>query len=211
MTTEVDHLVIAADSLEQGSAWCERTLGAKPVAGGRHALMGTHNLLLQLSSTAFERVYLEIIAIDPDAPAPGRPRWFGLDERPAGEPTLVQIVARSRMLDMHRFGLVHKGVDPGHPVALSRGDLRWQMLLRPDGQMPAGLPMLIQWGEHHPADTLPASGCALTGVTLHGVAQTHATVLRLKGVKLEPLAPPGWTVRLQCPLGDVDLCSTTLT
>ena len=73
MTTEVDHLVIAADSLEQGSAWCERTLGAKPVAGGRHALMGTHNLLLQLSSTAFERVYLEIIAIDPDAPAPGRP------------------------------------------------------------------------------------------------------------------------------------------
>jgi hypothetical protein len=24
--------------------------------------------------------YLEIIATDPEAPAPGRPRWFGLDQ-----------------------------------------------------------------------------------------------------------------------------------
>jgi glyoxalase-like protein len=39
--------------------------------------MGTHNHLLQLGDT----VYLEIVALDPEADGPGRPRWFGLDDR----------------------------------------------------------------------------------------------------------------------------------
>jgi hypothetical protein len=207
MSTEVDHLVFAADSLEQGADWCKRVLGVEPVAGGRHALMGTHNRLLQLSSPTFAQAYLEIIAIDPEASPPGRPRWFGLDSRPQGEPSLVQVVARSRMLDMHRFGLIHKGIDPGLPVALSRGDLNWQMLLRADGQMPGGLPMLIQWGDHHPADRLPASGCALAGVSLHGVPEAHTKVLGLTGVSLNTEAAHGWTVTLQCPVGMVTLSS----
>lgn len=207
MSTEIDHLVVAADSLEQGADWCKHVFGVEPTAGGRHALMGTHNRLLQLSSPGFARAYLEIIAIDPEAPPPGRPRWFGLDTRPPGEPALVQVVARSRMLDMHRFGLIHRGIDPGLPVALSRGDLHWQMLLRADGQMPSGLPMLIQWGEHHPADHLPASGCALTSVSLNGVPDAQAQVLGLRGVFLDSAADPGWTVTLQCPTGVVTLNS----
>ena len=48
MTIELDHLVIVADSLEQGAAWCASTLGVEPGPGGRHALMGTHNRLLRL-------------------------------------------------------------------------------------------------------------------------------------------------------------------
>jgi hypothetical protein len=69
--TAVDHLVVAAATLEQGVAWCEATLGVTPGPGGRHALMGTHNRLLNLGSAAFPHSYLEIIAIDPEAPAPG--------------------------------------------------------------------------------------------------------------------------------------------
>jgi hypothetical protein len=42
--------------------------------------MGTHNLLVNLASAAFPRAYLEILAIDPDAPAPRRIRWFDLDQ-----------------------------------------------------------------------------------------------------------------------------------
>lgn len=42
--------------------------------------MGTHNLMLRLGDSS----YLEIIAINPAAPAPGRPRWFALD-RLAGD------------------------------------------------------------------------------------------------------------------------------
>ena len=210
MSTEVDHLVIAADSLAQGRAWCERTLGVQPVAGGHHALMGTHNLLLSLSSSRYRRAYLEIIAIDPDAAPPGRPRWFGLDGRPKGEPSLVQIVARSSHLEQQRQALIHLGIDPGSPLALSRGHLHWQMLLRPDGQMPSGFPMLIQWGDQHPADVLPDSGCSLLGVKLCGLGPSEAQALRLQNVELEMATQVNWKVQLNCPLGVVDLCSATL-
>ena len=46
-----------------------------PVRGGKHALFGTHNKLLRLGD-----LYLELIAIDPDAPKPERARWFALDD-----------------------------------------------------------------------------------------------------------------------------------
>lgn len=65
----VDHLVVAAAGLDAGTAWLEAHLGVPLAPGGRHAAMGTHNRLLRLGP----RLYLELIAIDPDAPArPGR-------------------------------------------------------------------------------------------------------------------------------------------
>lgn len=201
MSTEIDHLIVAADTLDAGSAWCEATLGVTPLPGGQHALMGTHNRLLNLSSPAFPACYLEIIAIDPAAPPPGRPRWFGLDQRPSGPPALVHAVARSRLLDMHRWGLINKGIDPGVPVAASRGDLRWQILVRPDGQLPGAAPTLIQWEGPHPADRLPDSGLRLQGVVLDGLAAPAREVLRLRGVKGEPDGPVRWAVTLDTPLG----------
>ncbi|MEO6746946.1 MAG: VOC family protein, partial [Caldimonas sp.] len=96
----LDHLVVAAATLGDGLAWCERTLGHIPQAGGRHAFMGTHNRILSIASARFPRAYLEVIAIDPDGVAPPHPRWFGLDEpalRRALEagPRLIHWVARS--------------------------------------------------------------------------------------------------------------------
>jgi hypothetical protein len=41
--------------------------------------MGTYNHLLQLG----DMVYLEVIALDPDAQPPARARWFGLDNKKA--------------------------------------------------------------------------------------------------------------------------------
>ena len=72
----VDHLVVAAPDLDSGSAWLEAKFGARLAPGGCHAAMGTHNRLLRLGPT----LYLELIAIDPAAPKPGRSRWFGLDD-----------------------------------------------------------------------------------------------------------------------------------
>ncbi|MDQ0821369.1 hypothetical protein QFZ79_003744 [Arthrobacter sp. V4I6] len=43
MNASIDYLVIAADSLEQGAAWCAATFGVQPSGGGKHPLMGTHN------------------------------------------------------------------------------------------------------------------------------------------------------------------------
>ena len=46
----VDHLVVAAATLADGVAWCERTLGVTPGPGGRHPLFGTHNRLLKIEA-----------------------------------------------------------------------------------------------------------------------------------------------------------------
>ena len=50
MRSRIDHLVVAASSLDQGVAWCEATLGVTPGPGGEHPLMGTHNRLLRVAT-----------------------------------------------------------------------------------------------------------------------------------------------------------------
>ena len=74
----LDHIVVAAATLERGEDYVEARLGARPRRGGRHVAMGTHNSLLKLG----DRVYLEVIAIDPEGTTPARPGWFGLDAPP---------------------------------------------------------------------------------------------------------------------------------
>lgn len=214
MKTEVDHLVVAAASLEQGVAWCEATLGVTPEPGGQHPLMGTHNRLVHIASPAFPAAYLEIIAIDPAAAPPQRRRWFGLDEptlqaRIAHAPRLVHMVARSRALDMHRSSLVKLGFDTGLPVAASRetpqGRLAWQILVRDDGALALGgaLPTLIQWEGAHPTDAMPGSGVVLRSLQLGGLPPAARQVLSMAGVG--HAETPALRAVLATPLGEVTL------
>ena len=182
MTThaQIDHLVVAARTLEEGVAWCEATLGVLPGPGGEHALFGTHNRLLRLHSEQAPRAYLEIIAVNPLA-TPTRPagcrRWFDLDD-PALQarlaqhgPQLVHWVASVPDIDGATARLQAIGIERGPAIAASRptpqGLLQWRLSVRDDGQrlFDGALPTLIQWGDTHPADTLPASGLALSGLT----------------------------------------------
>lgn len=187
MAIELDHLVVAAATLAEGVAWCESVLGVTPAPGGRHALMSTHNRLLKLEGQAHPRAYLEIIAIDPDAPSPGRVRWFDLDDavlqsrlRDHG-PQLVHWVARSADLDAALAERAREGHDGGRIVAASRetpdGLLRWRIALRDDGARDLPRPTLIEWGEVHPSDSLPRSGVRLEGIRLAEEAPSLAAVL----------------------------------
>ena len=209
-----DHLVVAASSLDVGSAWCEATLGATPVEGGRHAAMGTHNRLLGLDAVGpYRRMYLEIIAVDPQAPPPARARWFDLD-RPAlrdaiaVRPRLVHWVARCNDLDRAIAAMRAAGHDPGHGVAAERmtahGLLRWRISLRDDGQRPAraAVPLLIEWADAHPCDRLPASGVSVAAVEVGGIG--HDIVERL-GVTAGATGAPPLTVVLATPRGRVEL------
>lgn len=206
--TEMDHVVVVADSLDQGSAWCEATLGATPMAGGQHPLMGTHNRLLSIASEAYPRTYLEIIAIDPEAPLPARARWFGMDDpalqarvREQG-PELVGYVARSGMVDMHRWGLINCRYQPGPILKASRetahGLLQWQIVVADDGRPLAGgaVPTLIQWQGPHPSEHLLASGVALADVTVRGMPDQAAQVLRLRPLARLPWPGPALSVVL---------------
>lgn len=219
MNTRIDHLVVAAASLAQGVAWSEEVLGVTPGPGGQHPLMGTHNRLLKIATPTFEEAYLEIIAIDPEAATPQRVRWFGLDEPErraslAQGPQLIHVVARSPQLDMHRFGLIQTGLQPGEPVQAGRdtpqGPLSWQILVRDDGRLLCGgaLPTLIQWAGRHPTQAMPDSGVTLTALTLRGVPARAREVLRLQGVAVhEAPAAPALTAVLQTPRGEVVLSS----
>lgn len=155
-----DHLVLAAADLDAGAAWLEGRLGVRLAAGGRHVRMGTHNRLLRLG----ERLYLELIAIDPEAAAPGRPRWFALDRLPLARgdrPRLIHWVARSTDI----YGDAAACTEPlGEILAMERGGYRWRITVPDDGHLPgAGLvPSLIQWDVPiHPAASLADAGCAL--------------------------------------------------
>jgi hypothetical protein len=155
-----DHLVLAARDLDRGAAWLEDRLGVALAQGGRHSRMGTHNRLLHLG----ESFYLELIAIDPQAPPPGRPRWFALDRPealPADRPQLIHWVARSD--DILRD--VAASTDAmGEILPMERGGYRWRISVPPDGHLPGDglVPTLIQWDvPFHPASRLPDVGCRL--------------------------------------------------
>ena len=177
---QLDHLVIAAATLAEGAAWCERVFGITPATGGKHAFMGTHNLLFSVASKRFPKAYAEIIAIDPAGAAPAGPRWFGLDA-PAlrlalrDGPQLIHWVARSDDIRATSAAWRRAGIEPGTVTAAERhtanGLLRWQIALRAGGARPLGgaLPTLIEWGEVHPCDALPVSGVQLDGVQLIGL------------------------------------------
>ena len=177
----IDHLVVVADSLEQGAAWCEAELGVVPGPGGSHALMGTHNHLLRVATVDFPQAYLEIIAVDAAAQrqAPLRTRWFDMDDerlRAAVRqaPRLVHWVAQVPDVRSAVRSLDRLGIERGEVLAASRmtarGPLHWEITVRPDGQrlFDGCLPTLIQWGESHPVAWMPDSG-----VTLNGIGITH--------------------------------------
>ena len=74
---KLDHLTVIAPTLIEGVSHVQDCLDLDVPFGTRHDYMGTHNHRLQLGN----RVYLEIVALDPDGTEPGRARWFGLDNQ----------------------------------------------------------------------------------------------------------------------------------
>ncbi len=156
----LDHLAIVCADLQQGVNWAEARLGVPFQSGGQHPRFGTHNRLLGLA----DGLYLEVISPDPDPDAVVTgPRWFGLDHPPQS-PQLGNWICQAENLDKH-------APHAGHAIALSRGDLEWQITVPTDGSLPYGgaFPTLIKWGvgSTHPSATLAPSGLRLTALHVH--------------------------------------------
>ena len=223
LTSQIDHLVVAAASLTEGVQWCEATLGITPGPGGEHPLMGTHNRLILIGSPMFPDTYLELIAIHSGAPcarsAPAR-RWFDLDDPELqahlvkSGPRLVHFVASTARADAGVRALARLGLDRGEVLPASRptpqGLLSWKITVREDGQrlFYGTLPTLIEWGAVHPVQGMPESG-----VVLQSLAARHprAEALRasyeaigLTDVEVT-LGSPNLIATLQTPLGLVTL------
>jgi Glyoxalase-like domain len=205
----VDHLVVAARTLDEGVRWCEATLGIAPGPGGQHPLMGTHNRLFSLSGERFANVFFEIIAIDPAAPPPGRARWFGLDEIDLTHgPRLIHWVARCEAIDDELASLRSAGLDTGQAITATRGSLRWRIAVRDDGRLLAkgACPTLIDWGGiPHPVAAMPASGVVLESLGLRGLP---AAIALPPHVDRLPGARPALEARFATPRGAITLTSS---
>jgi hypothetical protein len=201
----LDHLAVVAGRLDDGVAEMERLLGVPMAGGGKHPLMGTHNRLLGLGD-----LYLEVIATDPEAPHPGRPRWFDMD-RFHGAPRLTNWVAACDDL-AREIALGPIGI--GEAVSLARGEYRWQMAVPQDGRLPfdGAFPALIRWdGTAHPAPALPDHGLRLTRLEI-GHPEAAALQAALDGrlgdprVVIVPAARVTLSAGIDTPSGPRTLC-----
>jgi hypothetical protein len=166
--TKLDHIAVIAPDLASGVAYVQDVLGVAPLPGGAHPRMGTHNHLLRIDRD----VFLEVIAVDPDAPRPSHRRWFGLDDEAA--------VSRNWRMG-NRLGAYVACCDDvartigdradmfGAPERLTRGDLSWTFGVRADGEVPlaGALPYLMDWGERGtPAPSMRDFGLRLLEVVV---------------------------------------------
>lgn len=235
MKTNIDHLVVLAQSLQQGAHWCETTLGIQPVIGGEHAQFGTHNLLFKIATPSQPLAYCEIIAINPRAKGPANPnakRWFDMDDATlqaavAQAPRLVHFVAQTDDILAAKIALKALGIDRGPAMPASRhsrkGTLHWQITVREDGQrlFNGAMPSLIQWGKVDDGEPLrlhPRNSLARSGVSLQGMAIGHPTATKLQaafgaiglnGIPIET-GEANLTATLKTPKGIVQLQSLGL-
>ena len=168
MKNRIDHFAIGAANLEQGVNMLREMLGVEIPRGGKHDMMSTHNCVAQAGNSSF----LEIISIDPEAPAPNRTRWFSLDDPKTQSRLAVKAgplcwVVGTDDLD----GIVAASpVDLGEIVTFTRGDRSWRLTIPEDGSLPenALLPAFIEWSEGpHPSTGMQDPGIRLKQINLH--------------------------------------------
>jgi hypothetical protein len=214
-SAELDHIILATASLEQGEKFISSKLGVQPSPGGYHPDQGTHNSLLKLDQDR----YLEIIAINPEGKKPEHPRWFNLDDpvlqkQIRKQPQIITWVART---DDMKDSLSQATYNPGIPHAASRGSLRWTFTFPKDGALIQNglLPHLIEWDTPvHPSSKLPESKIEISRITAFhpspAMIYRHLKSLGLQNVlDLEKSneSEIGLKIILNCPLGEVALNS----
>ncbi|HHB80134.1 MAG TPA: VOC family protein [Aliiroseovarius sp.] len=190
----LDHLVVRAQTLEAGVAWVEAALGVEMAGGGEHRGYGTHNRLMALGP----ETYLEVIAPNPQEPAPENHRMFDMD-RFSGPPSLSAWVLNVKNA---RDAMRRAPEGMGEILALARGDFRWLFSFPAQGRLPFGgaFPALIEWQTAHPAPLLPENGCRLEALEIdHPQAGALGAALAplLDDARLRLKAAPEFAMRAQ--------------
>jgi hypothetical protein len=208
---ELDHIVIAAASLPEGVRFIRDRLGVEIPPGGKHPDMGTHNRLMRIGEGAF----LEVVSIDPEAPSPGRARWYALDDpamqaRLAESPRLVSWVIRSPDIIATAKA---SAFAVGEVSAFRRDALTWRLTVPEDGSIPGEgvMPHVIEWDcGARPWERMADLGCRLeTLAIIHPAPETVKAGLRslcskgIAGVDVEEGPSPELCARITTPTGAV--------
>ncbi len=205
MKIAVDHLIVFTPELERGRDHIERLMGVRPVTGGRHPDLGTHNALLGLGPDC----YLEVMAPDPASPRPlDLSRLFpgGLDA-----PRLGTWVLRAEAIEaLHeRAKSVGLGaISTGHRDNPDGTRLSWRLSDPFVFPFDGVVPFLIAWGDTpHPGTRLPTVG-SLTDLSVeHPDASGVVEAFVQLGVDVPVTQGPAPRLRatIATPRGDVVL------
>lgn len=197
----IDHLILGVADLDRAIEDFEKLTGVRPVYGGKHPT-GTHNALASLG----DRVYLELIAVQPGATPP--PQFAALSgiENPAPIGWAVSAddgAALRRSLEAAGFKLTESR--PGSRTTSSGTTLQWQTFGLASNVRDA--PFFILWGPEtpHPSVTSP-TGCTLERLAIAGPQagdlQRFRDALGLS-VEISKGGAAGLTFALKCPKGPV--------
>lgn len=180
----LDHLIYAAPGLDEGMDRIERLLGVRPMIGGRHPELGTHNALVAIGGD----VYLEIIAPDPDLPVPAGGRLF--DAHSCPEPMLATWVLRDEDIDSTVSRARERGVGLGEVAAGFRqtadgSRLSWKVSDPYAMPLDGALPFVIAWGDTpHPSKAAPPGGVLVSLQVEHPDPAAVRAALDVLGIDL---------------------------
>ena len=148
---KLDHIVLGALTLEEGTEYVERILQAKLSNVGYHKNMGTHNRVIRIS----DEVYLEVVAIDPKIKNIKNKKWFNLDNlnlqsKLKKSPQIIGYVIENKDMSISKY------YDPFFEA--SRANFRWQFAMPTsknnilDSQIieTGVIPSLISWKSEKP-------------------------------------------------------------
>ena len=209
---KLDHLTVIAPTLAEGVSHVRNCLDLDVPFGQRHSYMGTYNHLLQLGDT----VYLEIVAFDPKADRPGRPRWFGLDDQNKVRTDwdegrrLRGWVARTDAIDMVLAG---REAIFGVKVALPMVDPSFDFAIPEDGSLPldGAVPSIIdRRGKARSMASIADLGARLRSFTLlHPDPAAVAALYRDLDVDRPPVivqsTPLRYRAQIETPRGPKEL------
>lgn len=201
---EIDHIVVAIDSLSRGIEQMRELTGVTAVYGAAHLNRGTHSAWMAIGP----RTYLEIQAPNPDDTTRSAAREsFAVQGlvRPAYWALHTSDVDRLRA-ELMRRGLAGGNVVPGtHPRG--RDTLRWRSLIPWGPLNRAILPYYMERSGAHPA-SMASRGCTLASLTvLTPKTDSIRALLNIIGVRVRVDSGVSDTLRidLDCPTGRVRL------
>ncbi len=203
----VDHLVLAAPSLEEGMDFVEQKMGIRPQIGGQHLGKGTWNALVALGHSS----YLEVIAPDPKQEKPADGCWMGVDQ--ILSPQLIHWAAKvspiQTFVELAKEHQLPIGVLSGGSRTKLNGDVISWTLTEPVSDSEGGIiPFLIDWeGSVHPAASLDQK-CTLLEISAeHPNPQVVVQQLKHLGIHItiRKGATPKISAIIKSPRGIVGL------
>ena len=119
---KLDHIVFGSNTLEEGTIFVENILQAKLSDIGYHKDMGTHNRVIRIS----EKVYLEVVAINPKIKNLINRKWFNLDNsylqsKLKKSPQIIGYVIENNKRNINKY------YDPFFEV--SRDSYKWKFAM----------------------------------------------------------------------------------